>query len=414
MKIRDNWLIKQNDVLASFYSRDETIDSVKTNFDIRRYHSAEGFTVVVDDTEEQVLIQEHTNPYNSDNIDKKIHLRNEALINRGSKVFWTINETDRLFIVTGKSQSNLAYQSTKMVECNFKLKWIDSDDGLVCEEDCVVGTFTLYSDGVVVGKDVNLGNNQIKILIPQTEKTRKFTRDQRFVISKNVFKITSFQDYVTPGIIVLVLAETEMSEYDNFELGIADYNLLLNYKIKIINSNLTMSLSNVLQLNVIFEKNGVPVFDQPTFEYKSSDQGIATIDSNGLITPWSEGITEITATYGDYNDTVILSVTNIILNNFTINISGSSSIKLNQNLFYSAEIFNNGILQENEPVTWTIRNQDDTDILYGLIQSQTDKSCIIKCGSNSAYISKQIFLKAELNSDNSIYKEVLIRINNII
>ena len=67
MIFRDNWSTKNNEnnsvdnspseEFAFFNSKENTIDSVKHNFNYRRLYSAEGYEVEIDGTKEKCLVQ---------------------------------------------------------------------------------------------------------------------------------------------------------------------------------------------------------------------------------------------------------------------------------------------------------------------------------------------------------------------
>ena len=77
-------------------------------------------------------------------------------------------------------------------------------------------------------------------------------------------------------------------------------------------TSLDMKDATTYQLSYTAIKNDVPV-DSPTLTYVSSDDTIATVDSNGLMTLLKEGDVTITATWTDGNNTTcetIIAITN--------------------------------------------------------------------------------------------------------
>ena len=67
-------------------------------------------------------------------------------------------------------------------------------------------------------------------------------------------------------------------------------------------TSLDMKDATTYQLSYTAIKNGVPV-DSPTLTYVSSDNTIATVDGNGLMTMLKQGNVKITATWTDGNNT---------------------------------------------------------------------------------------------------------------
>jgi hypothetical protein len=125
MNIRKEWTSRDSllNGYSQFYSKEETISDVQENFDIRRYQSAEGYSVgIINDITpatptiitEQVLIQDFTNPLNEYREDRKIHFELTSVAQRGSYVYWK----NRYWLILTKVESNEAYLSAKITECN--------------------------------------------------------------------------------------------------------------------------------------------------------------------------------------------------------------------------------------------------------------------------------------------------------
>ena len=67
--------------------------------------------------------------------------------------------------------------------------------------------------------------------------------------------------------------------------------------------------STTYQLSYTVTNNG-SVVENPTITYSSSDETIATVDSNGLMTMLKEGSVNITATYSDASVTTTMTIAN--------------------------------------------------------------------------------------------------------
>jgi len=106
MNIRKNWLSSDSD----YSPKEEIVSDVKENYDIRRYYSAEGKSVIIDSIETQVIIQSHSNPLNRDKIDNIIHMPIETLVHTGSIVEW---EEDKWIVITNINDLQ-AYKTQKV------------------------------------------------------------------------------------------------------------------------------------------------------------------------------------------------------------------------------------------------------------------------------------------------------------
>lgn len=94
------------------------------------------FTVTIDDVSQDVAI------INSDNLDEKviISMPNED-IRHGGLVYWM----DCYWMVAEKDANKEVYAKGKLLQCNYLLKWVDSD-GVIREQWCNVedGTKLFY------------------------------------------------------------------------------------------------------------------------------------------------------------------------------------------------------------------------------------------------------------------------------
>ena len=80
---------------------------------------------------------------NSDNLNEKYiySLPNED-IEHGSLIYWMGNH----WLVTERDANTTIYTRAKLLQCNHLLKWV-SDDGIVCEQWCVIEDGTKYLTG---------------------------------------------------------------------------------------------------------------------------------------------------------------------------------------------------------------------------------------------------------------------------
>ena len=130
--VRKKWI----DDSSNYYSKEETISDVKENFDIRRYYSAEGKSVIIDNapTPTQVIIQSHLNPLNEGKYDKKIHMPIETVVNTGSIVEWEGNK----WIIISNIDNLQAYKTASMIKSNNTLQFYDQNS-ILYNIPCIVG-----------------------------------------------------------------------------------------------------------------------------------------------------------------------------------------------------------------------------------------------------------------------------------
>ena len=131
-------------------------------------------------------------------------------------------------------------------------------------------------------------------------------------------------------------------------------------------TSLDMKDATTYQLSYTAIKNDIPV-DSPILTYVSSDNTIATVDGNGLMTLLKEGNVTITATWTDGNNTTC--ETTIAITNSgvtpeptpsigTLTISGIESLKWGAARKYTAKYTdaNGNDVSSNYTSVWTITN----------------------------------------------------------
>ena len=100
--------------------------------------------VTIDDVEQDVAI------INSDNLDEKtiLSLPGED-IKHGGLVYWMDNH----WLVTERDANTTLYTRAKMLQCNYLLKWVDSEH-VIHEQWCIVedGTKLFFVDSFRVEK----------------------------------------------------------------------------------------------------------------------------------------------------------------------------------------------------------------------------------------------------------------------
>ena len=109
----------------------------------------------------------------------------------------------------------------------------------------------------------------------------------------NAYQVSN--KFVKENIIYIHLKQTTVVP-DHYEIT---YNGVTSFDIK---------ESTTYQLSYTVTNNGNPVYN-PTITYSSSDETVATVDSNGLMTMLKEGTVNITATAYDTSVTTAMTIT---------------------------------------------------------------------------------------------------------
>lgn len=168
---------------------------------------------------------------NSDNLNEKtiISMPGED-IELGSLVFWM----DNYWLVTERDANTTLYAKAKMLQCNHILRWI-SEGTEIIEQWCVVEDGTKYMTGEFEDRNfvVTRPDARISVQIARNRYTVALNRENRFLIDdddsphKLSYLLTkplkSGLTYNGKGTFKFVMQEVTATEYDNHELGIADY-----------------------------------------------------------------------------------------------------------------------------------------------------------------------------------------------
>lgn len=366
MNVRKNWMSASSN---DYNSVVDTIIEVKDNYDVRRYYSAEGKSVVIDNITTQVLIQSHSNPLNEGKYDKKIHMPIETIVSTGSIVEW---DNDYWIIVSNIDDIG-AYKSASMIKCNNTLNFYDKNS-ILYEIPCIVNDkLSLNEDET---KIITTVENQVYMMISNTSITRQININNIFKIGLHNWKVITLPDDITKsGLLVFKMEYSEIEQ------------IIHTFVVNILNgSTINIQQSNTLQLNVEVTDNGIPLLN-PLISYLSSDVEKCTVSSSGLVNCISIGDCTITVTSNGVNDSITISVIEIPQDNFTVQISGEMSIINNYSENYSCIFKNNGIAYSDLSVFYLTDddNVSATNLAQITTQDGTLNACTIK-GLGLGYI----------------------------
>lgn len=169
----------------------------------------------------------------SDNLnEKKLMSLPGDTIRCGSLVDWA----DQHWLISEKDAHTEVYTRAKLLQCNHLLRWID-EGHILREQWCVIEDGTKYLTGEYEDQKyiVTRGDSRIAMTIGRNEHTMKFDRHHRFLIDdpasghKHSYNLTKplrvGHVYGDEGVYLFVLQETNSTDNDNMEMGIADYYL---------------------------------------------------------------------------------------------------------------------------------------------------------------------------------------------
>lgn len=130
------------------------------------------------------------------------------------------NET--FIVIKDEKKTVESNKRFKIYPCNFNLKWVDLVNMTDRESYCAVENATMYTDGIKEETTIRYQDQMIRITIPTSVEISKFKEDDRLFVDDKFYKITSI-DRLVKGITRIMATSTLKNEFDNVELGIADY-----------------------------------------------------------------------------------------------------------------------------------------------------------------------------------------------
>jgi len=405
MDIKQEWINSNivndaNITPSQFYSADETIDEVKENFDIRRYHSAEGADVTVGGVSCRALVQYFTNPLNQIKYDRKLHVPIEISIDTGSLIEYEGSK----WLVTGSVDNIQAYKSAGIVKCNNTLNLYKNH--ILYEIPIIIDSnIRLYDMGVTDNKYLTQIKGERVGLVPNNANTSLIEINDKYKIGKWNYEIMGLDDIIMPGLFILDLRLVlEQAPTPSYTLNILN------------GDNLLLTLGETLQLDVQVLDGTTIISPTPSIIYTSSNTLIATVSATGLITSLIEGDVIISAKLSSdltVLDTLNLTIQEVVADNYFVDVYGDSSIVLSDTKTINAKVYNNGVEDITKGVNWTVTNEDGSVLEYLSIDSQDSNSITLTATSNSIYKNKNVVIKGTFTEDALVFDEHIIKIMSL-
>jgi hypothetical protein len=386
MNTRKHWV---QDVSSQYISVENTIIDVKDDFNIRRYYSAEGKSVTIDDDiAVQVIIQSHSNPLNEGKYNKKIHIPIDTVVNTGSIVEWEDNK----WIIVSNIDNLQAYKSASMIKCNNTLSFYSNENFISYEIPCIVIDRT----------NTNLQDNKylftidcdILVMVANNEVNMQISSNDTFKIGRFNYYVTKPDDITKPGLILLPMKFSEVEQETH------------TFVVNILNgSEVSIQEGNTLQLNVQVSENNNILSPTPTVTYSSLNTSKANVSTTGLVTAVSTGICIITVSCNGVSDSITINVVEQEQHNYAYSLSSMSTpdteIRVNQIKSYIAQKYNNG-----SPVVQTFTfSVTGESTSYQLVIVNGNECTIKALKANYTIILKAI----DNNNDNIIEKNIILK-----
>lgn len=185
----------------------------------------------VNGVDQSLVIDDGTLPYYKD-----VKSLPDEYFDAGDYVEWA----DAMWLVLSCDWDKEVYTYGKMQQCNYVLKWQNSDADVI-ERWSVVLSASKYNNGEKYNNVIVVGSNQLMVYLPIDEETLKLRSDKRLMVDFNIespkcyditrvdtvtmgYDGTAEPRYDGKGCILLVLTETEINpDVDRIDLMLCDY-----------------------------------------------------------------------------------------------------------------------------------------------------------------------------------------------
>ena len=295
-----------------------------------------------------------------------------------------------IYIVTSKDgiESDIFFTSmavrcdvTFVVKCNGEYKDIP---------------LTVVSDKMTVnhGSVFNVVSGSVVMYTQDNDIARNMAINNEYYAFGGYYKVGS--NFFNNGLAYFYLERQQMPQ-DDYKIT---YNGVTSFDI---NDGTTYQLSYTLT-------NNGSVVENPTIKYSSSDETIATVDSNGVMTMLKEGTVDITASYSMASVTTTMTISNsstpsvdytmeIVTSTYSIRVGGSyKTLTVKYYNSEGTEITSDVIANKTrEDYVWSawcegVDLTNNTDFVTWL-NGSTVNQMKIKLADNRSYIGKTLTIK---------------------
>lgn len=367
------------DYLDAYFSRvfhrGESVAEVAKNSGERSFESwlASSIHTIKDLSVERGLYFSGIILTNKDKEHQKImflNVANDIPIVIGDIVNWG---TEKWIIFQKEKKVCETYQTFLILQCNYLLKWIDSNGHLQQSW----GHFTSSLDSKVK-ENFRTWNS---LITPQPNKyaeiimpRHNIARDTSFIVEEEAWSMVEYDHSSVPGVIYLSLTEEKLNSiYDDTINNIADTDRLAKYEVIAGKEKQIFTVGSPIIPTFTIVKNGKPI--EVDYKFIPENKKIAKF-VNGTLTAIKEGETSLIVQLVEYPE--IYTRLEIIVgkeNNFSAYIEGSDSIRLGREFSYKLV----GTSEINENVSFTLK---ETNLAF-IIDSGENNLCRIKANDKN-------------------------------
>jgi len=255
--------------------------------------------------------------------------------------------------------------------CNNTLQFYDSTSTLH-SIPCIISKGSISLDEQ---KIISTLDSEVAIQISNTTITRQIPMNYVFKIGLRNYTVTDINDITVNGLLILRMVYSEVEQ------------IFPIYSVEILNGDsIQVNENDLLTINAQVKIDGVIVSTVPDLVFSSSDITKATINSiTGIVTILDVGNVVFSCKLASdlsVMDDINVEIVSVPQNNYTVEISGSTSIIKTYTKEYLAVFKNNGLSIVKESSFW-LTGIDNLSTTLATITSQNavNNTCVIKGNS---------------------------------
>ena len=293
--------------------------------------------------------------------------------------------TDETYLIETLTEDKFLFEDAFVRKCNTKLNFIDNQ-GSIRTYPCVYRISSRTEKDTTENKYIEVTTGDAYIEVQYNDFTSELTNQDgtRFILSKDeCYTLKNAYNQFVNGLVYIKLEQSEINfDTDKYvDLGdgtfgwIADYENRDVFTITIDQSDSEIITGNTLQLTAQVLKNDQIVEEDIT--WASSDETVATVDENGLLTTITDGVVNITASLTDnsgVNDSIQITATTSVVENIVYTVSPNvDGILLGQELEFDCKKLNNSV-EVSETFTFSIdpsTTANSSDYVFTVIDSNS-------------------------------------------
>lgn len=231
--------------------------------------------------------------------------------------------------------------------------------------------------------------NYMSCICQLNELSWQFEENTRIILGKTAYAMRGLDNFTREytddpdsiHLLTFTIERTELQPYDSVEYQVADYDGF-SWRLAV-NFNNSMTVGSSQTLGVVSKRNGETVQsteEHPiSYTYTSSDNNIATVDEDGVVTGVSEGTVQITVSLEQnpsITETVEIEVPAAQSEYVAFTRTLPAVLHELDAITVSAAFFENGTATE-EPVEISFTGPQDST--YRAVRGEEDNSYILTC-----------------------------------